>query len=300
MQTSPAPAKADIAATQRVQTLAKAPAKIEARIEKIASVPAAAKVQPVAAPTKSVEPVEGAAITAKRLVEPVLALDSVATFKALPEIDLPTAAAEPVLASANKVAAMEPRPHVELSLAADALAPVQKTEPAMASPLGRLAKALASASVPPVAPASASIAQASIEAARAESKPIVANLQPSLPTSDAKRAPVSAFGSKANTSDAKPAPTATSSMTAALEKWNSSFDLGELSLMATGMWAAAPRSSASAKPEAKESTQELSGAEALSLITEPTGEETIASTDPTLKLEILPEVATKKLVANSQ
>lgn len=84
-------------------------------------------------------------------------------------------------------------------------------------------------------------------------------------------------------------------MTAALEKWNSSFDLGELSLMATG---ARPAS----KPEAKASVaDELSGAEALSLISDPSSEQTIASTDPTLKLETLPEPNTEpKLAANDQ
>ena len=86
-------------------------------------------------------------------------------------------------------------------------------------------------------------------------------------------------------------------MTAALEKWNSSFDLGELSLMATGVWAAAPRSGTPTKSET-ETADELSGAEALSLISEPV-EQTIGSTDPTLKLETLPDPASEpKLAAN--
>jgi hypothetical protein len=139
------------------------------------------------------------------------------------------------------------------------------TDPA-ASPLGRLAKALA--------------------------------------TSDAKRPPAPSVATKPSTprtgtNDAKSSTAAASSMTAALEKWNSSFDLGELSLMATGVWAAAPRSDASKKPETKDTTAaELSGAEALSLISEPS-EQTIGSTDPTLKLEALSDpTAEPKLAAN--
>jgi hypothetical protein len=122
--------------------------------------------------------------------------------------------------------------------------------------------------------------------------------------SDAKRAPASGYGAKpstarAATNDVKQATAATSSMTAALEKWNSSFDLGELSLMATGVWAAAPRSNTPAKSDKKDLTiDELSGAEALSLISEP-AEQMIASTDPTLKLETLPDPANKpKLAVN--
>ena len=87
-------------------------------------------------------------------------------------------------------------------------------------------------------------------------------------------------------------------MTAALEKWNSSFDLGELSLMATGVWAAAPRPATPTKSETKETADELSGAEALSLISEPV-EQSIGSTDPTLKLETLPDPASEpKLAVN--
>jgi hypothetical protein len=177
---------------------------------------------------------------------------------------------------------------------AASVAPEPKAEPA-ASPLGRLAKALASASVP-----NASVAS---ELPRIESKPRIENIPtPSRPaaTSDTQRVPTPTF---ANVSSARPAPSdaksstgATSSMTAALEKWNSSFDLGELSLMATGMWAAAP-----SRPETKSTaSDELSGAEALSLISEPL-EQTIASTDPTLKLEVLADPTTEpKLAANAQ
>jgi glycosyltransferase involved in cell wall biosynthesis len=167
-----------------------------------------------------------------------------------------------------------PRPPVELSLASETPAAAPKVESAP-SPLGRLAKALVSASPPP---------------APAASKPSVENIKaPSPPPAPKPSAPRPA------TSDVKASANATSSMTAALEKWNSSFDLGELSLMATGVWAAAPRSNA--KPEPKGSpTNELSGAEALSLISEPE-EATIASTDPTLKLETL---SASKLAANDQ
>ena len=177
---------------------------------------------------------------------------------------------------------------------AASVAPEPKAEPA-ASPLGRLAKALATASAPHTPVAS--------ESPRVETKPRVVNIPtPSRPaaTSDTQRVPTPTF---ANVSPARPAPsdaksstTATSSMTAALEKWNSSFDLGELSLMATGVWAAAP-----SKPETKSTaSDELSGAEALSLISEPL-EQTIASTDPTLKLEVLADPTTEpKLAANAQ
>jgi hypothetical protein len=189
------------------------------------------------------------------------------------------------------------RPQLELTLAADVPAMAQKSEP-VASPLGRLAKALATAAVPPT-PASPQ----SREPVRAEAKPIVANKQTTpAAASDAKRPQPVSFGTKTNTerpvaSDVKAPATATASMTAALEKWNSSFDLGELSLMATGVWAATPSSKQKAKDP---NTDELSGAEALSLISEP-AEQTIASTDPTLKLETLAEPETEpKLAANAQ
>jgi glycosyltransferase involved in cell wall biosynthesis len=171
------------------------------------------------------------------------------------------------------------------------------------SPLGRLAKALASASVPhtPV----------SGELPRVESKPSIGNMRTpsrSAATSETQRSPAPSLTSKARasaaspaTSDAKSSTNATSSMTAALEKWNSSFDLGELSLMATGMWAAAPQSAATTKPETQTTAAELSGAEALSLISESLAEQTIASTDPTLKLEALAEPTTEpKLAVNAQ
>lgn len=153
---------------------------------------------------------------------------------------------------------------------AAAVAPEPKAEPA-ASPLGRLAKALATASVPH--------APVTSDTQRVPA-PTFANVSPARPAK----------------SDAKSSTAATSSMTAALEKWNSSFDLGELSLMATGVWAAAP-----SKPETKSTTsEELSGAEALSLISEPL-EQTIASTDPTLRLEVLADPTTEpKLAANAQ
>jgi glycosyltransferase involved in cell wall biosynthesis len=150
-----------------------------------------------------------------------------------------------------------------------------KAEPE-ASPLGRLAKALAAAPMPQAPSAS-----------------------------ETQRLPTPGFAAKASSArpaatDAKSSTAATSSMTAALEKWNSSFDLGELSLMATGVWAAAPRSTS--KPETKTTAaDELSGAEALSLISDPSAEQTIASTDPTLKLETLSDPATEpKLAANAQ
>jgi glycosyltransferase involved in cell wall biosynthesis len=181
-----------------------------------------------------------------------------------------------------KVVAMAAEPAARVkdagSSSTQPLEEASKAEP-VASPLGRLAKALASAAVPPAVVAS--------ESPRVEAKSNIGNIPtPSRP---------------AVTSDAKSSPPATSSMTAALEKWNSSFDLGELSLMATGMWAAAPRSTA-AQPETKSTSgDELSGAEALSLISDASMEQTIAATDPTLKLEILADPATEpKLAANAQ
>lgn len=269
LQTSPAPAKADTGATQRVATLPE----IKAPAAQAAAAPAAPMAEKAAqAPAAPSAPM----------------LEKAAT--AAPPKDL--------------------RPQFELSLATDTPTPMQKVEPA-ASPLGRLAKALASASIPPAPPAAAptSVAKApAIEPARAEAKPSIGNRPAaSSQTSDPKPASAPSLDTKPSTpgpgaSDVKSPVGATSSMAAALEKWNSSFDLGELSLMATGMWAAAPRSNAPATPETKDaSADELSGAEALSLISESATEETIASTDPTLQLEALPDAATKpKLAVNGK
>ena len=270
LQTAPAPVKAekaDTAATQRVQKLPKAPVDVSSSATLL-------------------RPVFGAGTA------PAEKVTNVAASKAerSPEVDL------------VKTAPASARPQFELSLAADPPATASKNEP-VASPLGRLAKALASATVPH-APQTVATSSAMAGPARAESKSSVANIQtsPSSTTSDSKRAPTPSFGTKPTparpaANDAKPA-TATSSMTAALEKWNSSFDLGELSLMATGVWAAAPRPATPTKSETKETADELSGAEALSLISEPV-EQSIGSTDPTLKLETLPDPASEpKLAVN--
>jgi glycosyltransferase involved in cell wall biosynthesis len=290
LQTAPAPAQAekvDGGATPRVEAVSKAsavPAQPEKPVESIDnSGTHPLEVLPDSELSAATGADQGQSATAKRVdaaaaseeidsstTEPLPALDEgTLPFETLPDADvspaqasavaappasLPEQAAEPVSTIAD------PSPKIELSLTPDVSAPVEKVEPA-ASPLGRLAKALASATVLPVASTSAA--------------------------------------STATAGDVKLSPNATSSMTAALEKWNSSFDLGELSLMATGMWAAAPRSNANTRPEAKR-TGELSGAEALSLITEQ-AEEIIASTDPTLKLATLPEPGTApKLAANDQ
>jgi glycosyltransferase involved in cell wall biosynthesis len=264
LQTSPSPAKAekvDVGATQRIETLTKTSA-----------APILATVQSPVAPVANVD---------SSTTEPLPALgDSTAPFEALTEADLlPALEKAPELELSLKTAApaapvSEKPAEFELALADDVFKATREIEP-VASPLGRLAKALASA---PTASAT--------------------------PISDVKRA--SSFETKASMprpaiAEAKPSPqSATSSMTAALEKWNSSFDLGELSLMATGVWAATPRSNTSAKPGADDSkSQELSGAEALSLISKP-AEELAAPTDPTLKLEVLPDPASKpkKLVVN--
>jgi len=194
----------------------------------------------------------------------------------------------------------ELRPQVDLSLAPDVPAPAQKGE-AAPSQLGRLAKALATSASGPHTPAASAIAPAAAkEPAKPEVRPDFGNIRtPAAATSDLKRPAAPSYATKANVprpsaSEPKQAANATSSMTAALEKWNSSFDLGELSLMATGVWAAT-------KPKAKDpSTDELTGPEALSLITEPSSEQTIASTDPTMKLEALTELTKEKLAANAQ
>lgn len=205
---------------------------------------------------------------------PLPALDDSITqpLQLLPQFDLSLppqastgatpAATPPEKTTASAAQPTELLPEIDLSLVlekpavpAQPAATLPKIEPSAidapaASPLGRLAKALASATVPPTPPAKASSAPSS--------------------SADAK-------------SSAAPA---TASMTAALEKWNSSFDLGELSLMATGMWKA--HSSADAKTETSTSKtdDELSGPETLSLISE-----TASSEEPTLKLEALPESA---------
>lgn len=238
------------------------------------------------------------------------------------QVPLVAASAAPVLEQMGIAAQADLQPELELALADEVTATTRKVEPAP-SPLGRLAKALASASIQPVAQAGATPASsASVETTRIDPKPragdlqvssarseptrvgfkpSVANVQPGSATSDAKRASFEAKPSTARpgNADVKSPPTATSSMTAALEKWNSSFDLGELSLMATGMWAATPRANSSAKADANDPKgEELSGAEALSLISKP-AEGLAASTDPTLKLEVLPDSATKpKLAVN--
>lgn len=243
---------------------------------------------PAPAPAK-VEKIDIAATQrVETLIRPAPKLEAAALAKEEVAAKTPTPSPVPTLANAApfelpETATLSPPTAAAPSAAPEKAEKADVVQPA-ASPLGRLAKALASASMPH-APAP-SRAAASM--------------------SDTQRVATSTFASRASaarstTSDAKSAPTATSSMTAALEKWNSSFDLGELSLMATGMWAAAPRSGATAKPDTKSaSADELSGAEALSLISEP-AEQTIASTDPTLKLEALPESATEpKLAANAQ
>jgi glycosyltransferase involved in cell wall biosynthesis len=292
LQPSPAPAKAekvDGNATQHVEAVSKAsavpaqPAKPVESIDNGGTHPL--EVLPDSGLSSATRADQAESDTAKRVeaaaveeidsstTEPLPALDEgTAPFETLPEAEVlpaqaPTRAA-PAAASPEKIAdpvgpIANPSPTAELSLTPDVPAPPQEIAPT-ASPLGRLAKALASATVPPDTSASAA--------------------------------------TSTTASDVKLAPSATSSMTAALEKWNSSFDLGELSLMATGMWAAAPRPNASTKPEAKQaSVGELSGAEALSLITERAPEEIIASTDPTLKLATLPEPGTApKLAANDQ
>lgn len=296
--------RADKAATLRVEAVAKAPAApVETRDAKtdssgtypfkvmddseLFSVSPVAKAEKNASKRVVAVATPPAEKADSSTTEPLPTLvETTAPFETLPEAGLPPAQAPTVttpVAPKPKVGATASR--AELSLAPDP-EPAQKVEPA-ASPLGRLAKALASAS-----------ATGSHETVRYESKPIVA------PASDAKRAPAPNYASKPSaprpsTADAKQAPTATSSMTAALEKWNSSFDLGDLSLMATGVWAAAP--STAKKPEAKRVTaDELSGPEALSLISESVAEDAITSSDPTMKLEALPASAKHKLAANGQ
>lgn len=308
LQPSPAPVKAekvDSSATQRVRTPKKVPqakesgntvtmlrpaleeptAPLEMLPDAIVMSPAAPKVAASAAPEKRAESTSATGRLAKIALPLAADAKPAATF-----------AEKPALIAAQPAPA---RPQVELAPAPEMPAVAAKAAEPAPSPLGRLAKALASASashVPPVAS----------EPRRVESRPSVGNIQmPSRPaaTSETQRVPTPSFASKASpartpASDAKPAASATSSMTAALEKWNSSFDLGDLSLMATGVWAATPvRSAATLKQETKASaTDELSGAEALSLISE-SAEQTIASTDPTLKLEALAE---SKLAANAQ
>ena len=241
------------------------------RVSTAKSAVVAAKAPPVVAPVAADQPIDFNITQPVLLAASELLQTAPAPAKAEPPLKVAAAPAKPAPAVAAIVASTPEKPadvaqppvdqpQPDVALAADVPAPAQNTEPAV-SPLGRLAKALASATVPPAPPAS--------------------DTQPS-------------------TSDEKPSTAATSSMTAALEKWNSSFELGELSLMATGMWAAAPRSNAATKSETKDaSADELSGAEALSLISEPAAEDTIASTDPTLKLETLPEPTPEpKLAAN--
>jgi glycosyltransferase involved in cell wall biosynthesis len=336
LQTSPAPAKVDIAATQRVETLIRPALKAEVaapvKEEAVAKAPSAAPLPvhesaapfellpetalstPIGAAAKAIttppapeKAAESSISSTGRSAKPLTSETAAVAASAAPEKATERAASmgregkieSPAAARAAQVATQ--RPQVELSLAPEVTATAQQAEPT-ASPLGRLAKALASASAPHTSAAS--------EPARAELKPSFGNIQtPSRPAasmSDTQRVATSSFASRAGaaraaTGDAKSPATATSSMTAALEKWNSSFDLGELSLMATGVWTAAPRSGATAKLETKSpSAEELSGAEALSLISEPS-EQTIASTDPTLKLETLPEPTTEpKLAANAQ
>lgn len=81
----------------------------------------------------------------------------------------------------------------------------------------------------------------------------------------------------------------------------------ELSLMSTGAWSATPRTTPDAKPELKVTPEpnaaavsaELSGPEALSLITSPPAASP-GSALPTLELALLPETAEPKRVANAE
>lgn len=192
-----------------------------------------------------------------------------APLEVLPEIDLTLPSSALATATAvvsvsedtTRSATADLLPEIDLSLVIEAPAVATQAAPAspktesVASPLGRLAKALATAApVPPPKPA-----------------------DPKSPSTSASAAS---------------GPAGTASMTAALEKWNSSFDIGELSLMATGMWAAKKATKAEEPTAPESSSDELSGAEALSLI----------STDDasaTLKREAQSESATEtKRAAN--
>lgn len=178
----------------------------------------------------------------------------------------PEANLSPAAASATQPVDARLAKPAPLSFEINSAAPVEA-----ASPLGRLARALATKTVPtePVK-----------DAAAVKTTPVGASIQtnvtPAAPT------PSAAQASHSRVTETKPETSgATASMTAALEKWNSSFDLGELSLMATGAWMAK-------KPEPKvEKSDGLSGAEALSLI---------SSSDETggLKLETQPATGTKR------
>jgi hypothetical protein len=248
MHTAPAPAKAeklrakiDSSPTQIVRALSEGERRLPALDDSITQPLQALPQIELSMPPQALTAATPTAIPVEKV-----GTDAAQPAELLPEIDLslvlekPAVSAQPAATPAKIDAA-----------AIDAPA---------ASPLGRLARALASATVPPAPPAKASVAVAA--------------------SADAKS---SAAG-------------ATASMTAVLEEWNSSFDLGDLSLMSTGLWKAHSGADAKTETPPSKTDAELSGPETLSLISE-----TASSDEPTLKLEALPESAAEpKRAANGE